>query len=84
MKTTPNQNGEKTAEEVRNDLKDKRMKMEDKMTQLRSLATVISGEGFANLQSYNDEIQNNVLWLVADLAAEIQDLYQETYRGFRV
>lgn len=55
--------------------------MEDKMSQLRALTSLISGEGFENLQSYNDEIQNNVLWLVSSLAAEVQDLYRDIRRS---
>lgn len=60
---------------------DKVRQMEDKMSHLRALTSLISGEGFENLQSYNDEIQNNVLWLVATLAEEIQDLYREIRQG---
>jgi hypothetical protein len=60
---------------------DKVRKLEDKMTHLRALTSLISGEGFGNLQSYNDEIQNNVLWLVSTLADEIQDLYFDIRRS---
>lgn len=40
--------------------------------QLNAILIMITGEGFNNFQSYNSEIQENVLWACSDLASDIE------------
>ncbi|MFM2059035.1 MAG: hypothetical protein RLY71_3420 [Pseudomonadota bacterium] len=42
--------------------------------QLSALMHLLTGDGFENFQTYNNEIQHNVLWLVSDLAQQIDGL----------
>ena len=56
------------------------LKLEAKIIQLKALTTVLSGDGLEHLRMHDDLIQGNVMWLVADLADEIDALHQETAR----
>jgi hypothetical protein len=42
--------------------------------QLSALMQTLTGEGFDNFETYNDEIRRYVLWLVCDLAEEVSEL----------
>ncbi len=43
----------------------------ERVCQLKSLLTVITGEGFDSFARYNDDIQSNVLWLAKAMADDI-------------
>lgn len=58
----------------------KGLKLEAKIIQLKALTTILSGDGLEHLRMHDDLIQGNVMWLVADLANEIDALHQETSR----
>ena len=45
-----------------------------KSGQLRCLLTVLYGEGGDAFRNKNEEIQDNVIWLAADLATEVHEL----------
>ncbi|MBK6852107.1 MAG: hypothetical protein IPG93_10910 [Burkholderiales bacterium] len=42
--------------------------------QLSALMHTLTGEGFASFDTYSDTIRHDVLWLVCDLAAEVNAL----------
>lgn len=42
--------------------------------QLFALTTIIYGEGFETFKLHNEDIQGNVLWLIHELAAEVNKL----------
>lgn len=42
--------------------------------QLSALTSILCGEGGVAFRDYSAEIQDNVLWLVADMAQEVADL----------
>ncbi len=60
----------------------KGLKLEAKIIQLKALTTILSGDGLEHLRMHDDLIQGNVMWLVADLANEIDALHQETARRY--
>lgn len=44
--------------------------------QLKALTTTLRGEGFDSFSRFNDEIRHDLLWLVGELADEVNELVQ--------
>lgn len=49
-------------------------RLEAKSAQLYGLTATLYGDGLTELRSYSDEIQDQIMWLVSDLACEIRQL----------
>jgi hypothetical protein len=49
--------------------------------QLSALTAMLYGQGLENFQSLADDIQNNVLWLVHELAEEVHALADQVIVG---
>ena len=43
-----------------------------RINQLAALTATISGEGFDNFTNYDPEVQRSVLWLVHEMACEVE------------
>jgi hypothetical protein len=65
--TTPTQSrSESTADRL-----DSHDRFDATSAQLRSLLTMLSGEGFAAFKNLSGDNQQNLIWLASDLAEEI-------------
>lgn len=42
--------------------------------QLSALTSIISGEGYESFKLFNENVQDNVLWLINELANEVKQL----------
>jgi hypothetical protein len=45
--------------------------LSERISQLKSLLTIITGEGFETFSAYNNDIQHNVLWLADSMIDDI-------------
>jgi hypothetical protein len=52
---------------------------EMRTAQLAALTTIIYGEGYETFKLHNEDIQSNVLWLVNELATEVNKLLPIVY-----
>lgn len=43
-------------------------------SQLSALTSIICGEGYEAFKLYNEDIQGNVIWLINELAREVEQL----------
>lgn len=62
----------------RNDARDQR---DARVQQLVALTATLAGEGFASFSNYADDVQCNVLWLVHELAADVER-FNDTAEGY--
>lgn len=49
-------------------------RLQQRAEQLNALLSSVAGEGFEPFSRLNDELQQNLLWLAADLAKDVRDL----------
>ena len=64
--------------DVSNRIMEIRDQRDMKMCQLNALLATFSGEGFETFSNWNDDIQDNLLWLASTLAKDIDRLVSES------
>ena len=62
--------------------RDARDKRDARIRQLAALTATLCGEGFENFNNYTEDVQGSVLWLVHELAADVER-FNDTAEGYR-